>query len=45
MACVALVGAVAGRFVREGSGQEVWLEGDEEGKDGGGGGGGRRERD
>jgi MFS family permease len=44
MACVALVGAVAGRFVREGSGQEVWLEGDEEGKDGGGG-GGRRERD
>jgi hypothetical protein len=43
MACVALVGAVAGRFVREGSGQEIWLEGDEEGKDGGSGvDGGRR---
>ena len=33
MSGVALVGAVAGRFVREGSGQEIWLEGDEEGKD------------
>lgn len=41
MSCVALVGAVAGRFVREGSGQEIWLEGDEEGKDGDGGGRGR----
>jgi MFS family permease len=30
MSCVALVGAVAGRFVKEGSGHEVWLEGEEE---------------
>jgi len=30
MLCVALVGAVAGRFVREGSGHEVLLEGEEE---------------
>lgn len=36
MSLVALVGAVAGRFVREGSGHEIWLEGDEEGKDDGG---------
>lgn len=41
MSCVALVGAVAGRFVREGNGQEIWLEGDEEGKDGDGDGSGR----
>lgn len=41
MSCVALVGAVAGRFVREGSGQEIWLEGDEEGKDSDGDGVGR----
>jgi MFS family permease len=33
MSCVALVGAVAGRFVREGSGHEVWLEGEEEEKE------------
>lgn len=30
MSCVALVGAVAGRFVREGSGHEVWMDGEEE---------------
>ena len=30
MSCVALIGAVAGRFVREGNGQEIWLEEDEE---------------
>ena len=36
MSCVALVGAVAGRFVKEGSGHEIWLEGDEEEKEGGG---------
>lgn len=33
MSCVALIGAVAGRFVREGSGHEVWLEGEEEEKE------------
>ncbi|KAF2772418.1 MFS general substrate transporter [Teratosphaeria nubilosa] len=30
MAFVAILGAVAGRWVREGSGQEVWLEGERE---------------
>lgn len=30
MSCVALVGAVAGRFVKEGSGHEIWLEGEKE---------------
>ena len=33
MSCVALVGALAGRFVREGSGHEIWLEGEEEEKE------------
>jgi MFS family permease len=33
MLCVALVGAVAGRFVREGRGHEVLLEGEEEEKE------------
>lgn len=29
MACVAIVGAVAGQWVREGDGHEIWLEGEE----------------
>jgi threonine/homoserine/homoserine lactone efflux protein len=33
MSCVAVAGAVAGRFVREGSGHEIWLEGEEEPKE------------
>lgn len=33
MSCVALVGALAGRFVKEGSGHEIWLEGEEEEKE------------
>ncbi|KXL41739.1 hypothetical protein M433DRAFT_51877, partial [Acidomyces richmondensis BFW] len=29
MACVAVVGAIAGQWVREGDGHEIWLEGEE----------------
>jgi MFS family permease len=30
MACVSMVGAVAGRWVKEGDGHEIWLEGERE---------------
>ncbi|CAK3893326.1 membrane [Lecanosticta acicola] len=33
MACVAIVGAFAGRFVQEGDGHEIWLSGDKDEED------------
>ena len=36
MAGVAVVGAVAGRFVREGDGHEIWTEGEREDEEEGG---------